>query len=71
MAETYRVEIEQRGGQGWRDAYWATGLRDALRQAREYGETKDVAYVYGHAGRIIATYRRDPNGDGHRWYKSA
>jgi len=64
----YRVEI---GGSGWSrgpvlDADTITAGR---KLAEEYGTTADYAHIYK-GGRLVATQRRDANGDGMRWFNA-
>lgn len=41
------------------------------RWAEEYGTTADWCTITDAKGRKVGEHRRDPNGDGTRWYRAA
>lgn len=45
-------------------------LSEARRWAEEFGTTADRCNVY-RGERLVASYRRDPNGNGTKWFKAA
>jgi hypothetical protein len=56
---------------------WARGpqnefntIREAREWAESYGTTADACSIHVHKGKLVAEYRRDPNGDGTRWFKA-
>jgi hypothetical protein len=57
---------------------WSSGprtecatIREARAWAESYGTTADWCTITDAKGRAVASHRRDPNGDGTRWYRAA
>lgn len=63
----YTVEIS---GHSWRlgPVYNTDTLKSARKIAVEYGPAADWADVYRN-GKLVASYRRNPDGDGWTWYR--
>jgi hypothetical protein len=69
MTAKYIVSI---GGSSWSrgpelSAYTIT---EARKIAESYGTTADWATITTASGRVVASHRRDPNGDGTRWFRA-
>lgn len=69
MGKKFRVEI---GGSSWSRGPEVEfdKLSMARKWAEEFGNTADRCDVY-RGDRLVASYRRDTNGDGRKWYRAA
>lgn len=66
---TYRAHLD--------GASWAIGptrefstIAEARRWAESFGTTADRCVIATPSGRVVAEHRRDPSGDGTRWYRA-
>lgn len=68
--QKYRAEVF---GSAWsRGPTLRTDTITAARAwAEEYGTTADRCVITDRAGNVVAEHRRDPNGDGTRWFKAS
>jgi hypothetical protein len=65
----YTAEI---GGSSWSKGpkvEFAT-IREARAWAEEYGTTADYCLIYNSKGRLVASHRRDQNGNGQNWFRA-
>ena len=60
------------GGSGWSRGPRAEfrTIREAREFAEGYGTTADWCRIEDHAGREVASHRRDSSGDGSRWFRA-
>jgi hypothetical protein len=45
-------------------------VRECREHAESYGQTADWCEIIDARGRLVASHRRDPNGDGTRWFRA-
>lgn len=66
----YQAEI---GGSSWGEGPKAEfdTIKAARAWAESYGTTADSCKIYNAKGRLVAEHRRDPNGDGTRWFRAS
>ncbi len=65
----YSAEI---GGSSWSRGPVVTfrTILEAREWAESYGTTADWCAISDAKGRAVAAHRRDPNGNGMRWYRA-
>ena len=63
----------QIGGHSWANGPIAEfrTLTAAREWAEEYGTTADWCRISDSSGKVVAEHRRDPSGDGTKWFQAA